>query len=112
MNPPKTARQTGPEGAGQDRTPSLVIALLVAEGKKRGHEVIRLPRDGLAMLGIDAMAIKDVVITHMHYDHAGTPDEFRQPVSISRRRNCNSRQDVICATILSGTHSPSTMSAG
>jgi glyoxylase-like metal-dependent hydrolase (beta-lactamase superfamily II) len=47
-----------------------------AEAKKRGREVTRLPREGLAMLGIDAAKVADVVVTHLHYDHAGTLDDF------------------------------------
>lgn len=47
-----------------------------AEGDKRGRKVTRLPREGLAMLGIDAAKVRDVVVTHMHYDHAGTLDDF------------------------------------
>ena len=46
------------------------------EGEKRGRKLTRLPREGLAMLGIDAAKVKDVVITHLHYDHAGTLDDF------------------------------------
>jgi glyoxylase-like metal-dependent hydrolase (beta-lactamase superfamily II) len=46
------------------------------EGKKRGRQVLRLPREGLAMIGVDAATVKDVVITHLHYDHAGTLDDF------------------------------------
>jgi glyoxylase-like metal-dependent hydrolase (beta-lactamase superfamily II) len=46
------------------------------QGRKRGREVLRLPRDGLAMIGVDAADVRDVVITHMHYDHAGTLDDF------------------------------------
>lgn len=49
-----------------------------AEAEKRGRTAIRLPREGLAMLDIDAGAVKDVVITHLHYDHAGTLDDFPQ----------------------------------
>jgi glyoxylase-like metal-dependent hydrolase (beta-lactamase superfamily II) len=59
-----------------DRTIVVDTGFDPVEGKKRGREVIRLPREGLAMLGIDATSIKDVVITHMHYDHAGTLDDF------------------------------------
>ena len=47
-----------------------------AEGKVRGRTVQRLPREGLAMLGIAAAKVKDVVVTHLHYDHAGTLDDF------------------------------------
>ena len=46
------------------------------EGQKRGRQVLRLPREGLAMLGIEAARVQDVVITHMHYDHAGTLGDF------------------------------------
>ncbi len=47
-----------------------------AEGERRGRTALRSPREGLAMLGIDAAAVRDVVVTHMHYDHAGTLDDF------------------------------------
>ncbi|MEE8434052.1 MAG: N-acyl homoserine lactonase family protein [bacterium] len=47
-----------------------------AEGEKRGREVFRLPREGLAMLGIEAAKIQDVIVTHLHYDHAGTLGDF------------------------------------
>jgi glyoxylase-like metal-dependent hydrolase (beta-lactamase superfamily II) len=49
-----------------------------AEGQRRGREITRLPREGLAMLGIDAAQVQDVVITHLHYDHAGTLADFPQ----------------------------------
>ena len=47
-----------------------------AEAARRGREVQRLPREGLAMLGIDSRAVEDVIVTHLHYDHAGTIDDF------------------------------------
>lgn len=46
------------------------------EAKKRGRELIRLPGEGLEMLGIDAGVVEDVIITHLHYDHAGTLSAF------------------------------------
>lgn len=46
------------------------------EAKRRGRAVTRLPREGLAMLGIDSAKVEDVVVTHLHYDHAGTLDDF------------------------------------
>lgn len=33
-------------------------------------------QDGLRALGIDAATVADVVVTHMHYDHAGNIDLF------------------------------------
>ncbi len=47
-----------------------------AEAAKRGRQVLRAPAEALALAGIDAGAIDDVVITHLHYDHAGTLDAF------------------------------------
>lgn len=47
-----------------------------AEGARRNRELMRLPREGLAMLGVEAASIEDVVITHLHYDHAGTLGDF------------------------------------
>lgn len=38
---------------------------------KRGRRLLRSPADGLAALGIAASAVEDVVLTHLHYDHAG-----------------------------------------
>ena len=49
-----------------------------AEGDKRSRTILRTPAQALATIGIDAAAISDVVITHLHYDHAGTLDTFPQ----------------------------------
>jgi glyoxylase-like metal-dependent hydrolase (beta-lactamase superfamily II) len=42
----------------------------------RKRDFIRCPTQGLRALGIPAGDVKDVVITHMHYDHAGNLDKF------------------------------------
>jgi glyoxylase-like metal-dependent hydrolase (beta-lactamase superfamily II) len=39
-------------------------------------EFVCLPTEGLAMAGIDSRTVEDVIITHMHFDHAGTLDAF------------------------------------
>ncbi len=46
------------------------------EAARRGRKLDQLPREALAMLGVDAGAIEDVIITHLHNDHAGTLDDF------------------------------------
>ena len=43
---------------------------------ERNRKIDRLPREGLNLLGIDAGKIQDVIITHLHYDHAGTFSDF------------------------------------
>ncbi len=42
----------------------------------RGRTLLRRPADALALLGIDANAVKQVILTHLHYDHAGTLTDF------------------------------------
>ena len=60
----------------KDRTIVVDTGFDQAEGKRRNRKIQRLPREGLAMLGIDAAKVADVVVTHLHYDHAGTLDDF------------------------------------
>jgi glyoxylase-like metal-dependent hydrolase (beta-lactamase superfamily II) len=45
-------------------------------GKKRGREVKTNPADLLAHVGVDAREVEDVIVTHLHYDHAGNWDRF------------------------------------
>src|SRR3954470_18914208 len=47
-----------------------------AMAAKRGRDHIRCPTQGLELLGTDAKAVKDVVITHLHYDHVGNFELF------------------------------------
>ena len=42
-----------------------------AAAQRRGRTLVRPVAEGLASIGIDVTAVRDVVITHMHYDHAG-----------------------------------------
>ena len=43
---------------------------------RRKREYLRCPIDALGLLGIDAAAVKDVVLTHLHYDHVGNFHRF------------------------------------
>jgi glyoxylase-like metal-dependent hydrolase (beta-lactamase superfamily II) len=43
---------------------------------KRHRTLLRRPADALRLLGIDAAAITDIVITHLHNDHAGTLPDY------------------------------------
>jgi glyoxylase-like metal-dependent hydrolase (beta-lactamase superfamily II) len=45
---------------------------------KRGRTLLRTPAEGLALLDVQAASVKDVVITHLHYDHVGTFDSFEK----------------------------------
>ncbi len=46
------------------------------EAASRDRKIIRTPAAALGLLGIDATTIGEVVITHLHFDHAGTLDAF------------------------------------
>jgi glyoxylase-like metal-dependent hydrolase (beta-lactamase superfamily II) len=42
----------------------------------RGRTITRPVNEGLAALGVDPATVKDVIITHLHYDHAGNDGLF------------------------------------
>ena len=44
--------------------------------KARQRTFLRCPIASLALLGVDAAAVRDVVLTHMHYDHVGNFDKL------------------------------------
>jgi glyoxylase-like metal-dependent hydrolase (beta-lactamase superfamily II) len=47
-----------------------------AESRRRDLPIVVEPREALKRIGIDAEAIETVVITHLHFDHAGTLDQY------------------------------------
>src|SRR3954453_19419573 len=61
---------------GESRTLGFDTGLVAAMAKKRGRAFLLAPRDGLQAIGVDPDRVEDVVISHMHYDHAGNNDLF------------------------------------
>ena len=47
-----------------------------AAAAQRRRTLLRCPTEALRSLGIDAGSVRDVVITHLHYDHAGNLAKF------------------------------------
>jgi glyoxylase-like metal-dependent hydrolase (beta-lactamase superfamily II) len=47
-----------------------------AAAQRRKRNFLRSPVEGLKLLGVDATAVKNVIITHLHYDHIGNFDLF------------------------------------
>jgi glyoxylase-like metal-dependent hydrolase (beta-lactamase superfamily II) len=43
---------------------------------ERRRTMLRLPADGVRALGIDPGQVHEVILTHLHYDHAGSLDAF------------------------------------
>jgi glyoxylase-like metal-dependent hydrolase (beta-lactamase superfamily II) len=60
----------------QSRTLVIDTGFDQAESRLRDRKILRLPAEALAMVDVDAQRVSDVIITHMHYDHAGTLQDF------------------------------------
>jgi glyoxylase-like metal-dependent hydrolase (beta-lactamase superfamily II) len=43
---------------------------------RRKRQFLRCPAESLKLLGLDARSIRDVIVTHMHYDHIGNFGRF------------------------------------
>jgi len=62
----------------RDRTVVVDTGFSAATAERRGREFLRSARAGFQLLGVRTGEISDVVITHMHNDHAGTMGDFDQ----------------------------------
>jgi len=58
------------------RTVLLDTGFSHAEAKERGRNLEREPRDALRLIGVDAASVENVIISHLHYDHAGTLNHY------------------------------------
>jgi glyoxylase-like metal-dependent hydrolase (beta-lactamase superfamily II) len=47
-----------------------------AAAQRRGRQLLLEPSEGLRQLGIDCTEVRHVIITHLHYDHAGNLQLF------------------------------------
>jgi glyoxylase-like metal-dependent hydrolase (beta-lactamase superfamily II) len=61
---------------GQGRDILVDTGFNAEEAGLRGRKLTLNPVDALARFGVDAADIRDVVVTHLHYDHAGNLDRF------------------------------------
>jgi glyoxylase-like metal-dependent hydrolase (beta-lactamase superfamily II) len=46
------------------------------DAERRGRRLVRSATEALAIVGVDATQVTDVILTHLHYDHAGGVDQF------------------------------------
>jgi glyoxylase-like metal-dependent hydrolase (beta-lactamase superfamily II) len=62
------------------RSPAATVVIDVGFNQtvaaKRGRQLLRCPVDSLRLLDIDPDQVSDVVLTHLHYDHAGNLTRF------------------------------------
>jgi glyoxylase-like metal-dependent hydrolase (beta-lactamase superfamily II) len=59
-----------------DRVFMIDTGMSAETAKRRGDGFLRAPADAIGLLGLDAGQIEDVILTHMHYDHAGMLDRY------------------------------------
>jgi glyoxylase-like metal-dependent hydrolase (beta-lactamase superfamily II) len=60
------------------RTWVVDVGFTAPVAAQRRRTMLRSPAQGLAMLGVDSRSVSDVIVTHMHYDHIGTFQDFPQ----------------------------------
>lgn len=63
---------------GEDRTVVFDTGFSRAAGERRGRILERTPAEAVASLNVEPATVTDVVITHLHYDHAGNVNDFPQ----------------------------------
>jgi glyoxylase-like metal-dependent hydrolase (beta-lactamase superfamily II) len=61
---------------GGGRTIVMDTGFNPVSAKRRGRELLCTPAAALRNAGIDAAEVRDVILTHMHWDHAGGMEYF------------------------------------
>ncbi|MGH7043878.1 MAG: N-acyl homoserine lactonase family protein [Acetobacteraceae bacterium] len=64
--------------SGGGRTIVMDTGFNSASAKRRARELLCTPAEALRNAGIEPGTVKDVVLTHMHWDHAGGMEYFPQ----------------------------------
>ncbi len=83
-----------------------------ASALTRRREFIRCPGDGLRMIGIDPAQVRDVIVTHMHYDHIGNPELFPRAtyhLQDAEMQYCTGR--CMCHSTISAVYDVETVTA-
>lgn len=83
-----------------------------ATAQARRREFIRCPGEGLRLIGIEPGQVRDVIVTHMHYDHIGNPDLFPQAtyhLQDAEMQYCTGR--CACHRVISDVYDVETVTA-
>ena len=56
---------------GPERTFVIDLGFSCAAAHKRNRGFLQDPVESLRLIGVDPLAVEDVILTHLHYDHAG-----------------------------------------
>jgi glyoxylase-like metal-dependent hydrolase (beta-lactamase superfamily II) len=63
---------------GDGRTIIVDTGFSAGASARRNRQFVHAPADALAQAGVDPSTVRDVVITHLHWDHSGNIDLFPQ----------------------------------
>ncbi|WP_149538761.1 N-acyl homoserine lactonase family protein [Siccirubricoccus phaeus] len=63
---------------GKERSFVIDAGFTEAVAKRRKRQWLRCPAESLKLVGLDPATVKDVILTHLHYDHVGSFDKFPQ----------------------------------
>jgi len=63
---------------GEQRSFVVDAGFTEAVAKRRKRQWLRCPAESLKLVGLDPATVKDVILTHLHYDHVGSFDQFPQ----------------------------------
>jgi glyoxylase-like metal-dependent hydrolase (beta-lactamase superfamily II) len=63
---------------GADRSVVIDAGFTAEVAAQRKRVFLRCPIEALKLVGVDAKDIRDVVLTHLHYDHVGNFHQFPQ----------------------------------
>jgi len=76
-----------------------------ATGAARGRQLVQPVETGLRSVGIEPAAVTDVIISHMHYDHAGNHELFpraRYHLQTEEMAHCTGR--AMCHAVVRATY--------
>jgi glyoxylase-like metal-dependent hydrolase (beta-lactamase superfamily II) len=80
--------------------------------RARRRDFIRCPGQGLRSIGIEPALVRDVIVTHMHYDHIGNAELFPQAtyhVQDAEMQYCTGR--CMCDRVVSDVYDVETVTA-
>lgn len=72
--------------ANDERTILVDTGFRAEIGHKRGRVFQRCPVESLSLCGFDAGQIHNIILTHLHYDHAGNMESFESAQFYIQRR--------------------------
>ena len=88
-----------------DRAFVIDVGFAGEQARARGRDLIRKPHEAIELIGMDVASVDEVILTHLHYDHAGTLDDFpraRFHVQDAEQPAFRSGQSMVDQSVVAG----------